>query len=330
MKRIFGLVIFTFWVVLLAWATTFGWRLGRSPSHAVSRDPALEQELKGHVFVLSREIGDRNVFRYDELKRAADYIAGRLRSFGYEPQLQTYSVEGKDFSNIIAVKRGTQKPGEVIIVGAHYDSCLNPGADDNASGVAALLEAAHSFAKKETAKTIKFIAFVNEEPPFFQTEWTGASVYVRAAQENKEDIRAALVLEMVGYFTDKPFSQRYPPLVGVFYPNKGDFLAMVGNFPSFFLVRELSSMFRNTAFPLEPVILPAWAPGVTYSDHYAFWLAGYRAVMFTDTAFYRNPGYHSGADTYETLDYARLTNFTESFNIVLASFAGKNTLQTAR
>src|SRR3990172_8177443 len=161
------------------------------------QDPSLAESLKNHVYVLSHDIGDRNVFSYRMLERSAEYIAGQFASFGYKVEFQEYTFEDKSFKNIIATKKGEQKPGEVIIIGAHYDTCFNVGADDNASGVAALLELARYFAPRSPQRTIKFIAFVNEEPPFFETEWTGSQVYAKAAKAKNENIKAALIFEML-------------------------------------------------------------------------------------------------------------------------------------
>jgi len=143
----------------------------------------LTQRLKKHVYVLSDEIGDRSVFRYQSLKQAENYIVEAFASFGYEPELQEYEVQGKTVNNIIAVKKGATKPEEIIIVGAHYDSCSNPGADDNASGISGLIELARDLKDKPTSRTIKFIAFVNEEPPFFHTENMGSRIYAKVAKK---------------------------------------------------------------------------------------------------------------------------------------------------
>jgi len=195
----------------------------------------------------------------------------------------------------------------VVIVGAHYDSCFNPGADDNASGVAALLELARLVRGEPLGRTVKFIAFTNEEPPIFQTEQMGSHVYARAARARGEDIRAVLVLEMLGYYDDRRGSQQYPPLFGLFYPSQANFISVVSDFGSRRLCRQVSQAFkRASAFPIESVSTFRSIPGVTWSDHWSFWQEGYPAVMVTDTAFLRNPHYHQMSDTWETLDYERM------------------------
>jgi len=278
----------------------------------------LAKELKHHVYKLAHEIGDRSIFQYEKLKQAERYIADQFSSLGYTVELQKYSVLDKTVINIIATKTGLYRPKEIIIVGAHYDTCYNPGADDNASAVSGLIELARLMSDKQANRTIKFIAFVNEEPPFFKTGSMGSSVYVRYIKERMEDIKAVVILEMIGYYTDEPNSQRYPPFFGLFYPNKGNFITVVGNFSSRGLVRKVVSGFKKqTAFPIESVVTFNFIPGVDFSDHWSFWQEGYPAVMITDTAFYRNPNYHSSTDTYETLDYKSLAEVTKGLNAAL-------------
>lgn len=280
--------------------------------------------LKSHVYRLAQEIGERSVFKYEKLNEAAEYITEQFRLYGYDVEFQDYTVLNKTVKNIIAIKTGVKSPDEIIIVAAHYDSCFNPGADDNASGVAALLELASSISGKQIGRSIKFIAFVNEEPPFFKTENMGSLVYAREAKAKGENIGAVLALEMIGYYSDRPNSQRYPPIFGLFYPNKGNFICIVGNFHSRKLVKEIVSTFRrNTQFPIESVVTLAFVPGVDFSDHWSFWQQGYPAVMITDTGFYRNPHYHTNADTYEKLNYKSMAEVVKGLSAVLLELAGR-------
>ncbi len=278
----------------------------------------LSANLEIHVHKLAQEIGDRSIFKYDKLEEAKEYIVKRFKSLGYPVEFQSYNVNAKEVKNIIAIKKGKEKPDQTIIVGAHYDTCFNPGADDNASGIAALLELASLFAKKENNRTIKFIAFVNEEPPFFKTKDMGSRVYTKAAKIKKENIKAALILESVGYYSHKPNSQNYPPLFGLFYPNKGNFICIAGNLLSHALVKGVTSTFKkHTRFPVESFIGPGFIPGVDFSDNWSFWQEGYPAVMITDTAFYRNPHYHTASDTYKTLDYNSISEVVRGLGEVL-------------
>ncbi len=277
----------------------------------------LVERLKDHVYKLAHEIGDRSVFEYEKLKEAEGYITKQFTSFGYKIEFQSYNLYDKTVRNIIAIKKGITKPEEIIILGAHYDSCFNPGADDNASGVSVLLELGRALHSIPTNRSIKFIAFVNEEPPFFKTEDMGSMVYVREARKKKEDIKASLILESVGYYTDNPNSQHYPPLFGLFYPNKGNFIAIVGNFSSRWLVKKVVSSFKEkTEFPIESVVTFGFVPGVDFSDNWSFWKGNFPSIMITDTALYRNPDYHSQSDTYEKLDYEAMAELVKGFSEV--------------
>lgn len=284
----------------------------------VKEDVQLTGRLKHHVYKLAHEIGDRSIFNYDKLAEAADYITQELESFGYDVEFQEYTTSDLIVKNIITTKIGEEKPEEIIIVGAHYDTCFNPGADDNGSAVAGLLELARFMSDKQVNRSIKFIAFVNEEPPFFKSEEMGSRVYVRAAKARGEDIKDVLILESIGYYTDRPHSQQYPLFFGPFYPNKGNFIAIVGDFRSRQLVKKVVSSFKNqNQFPIESIVTFGFVTGVDFSDNWSFWKGGYPAVMITDTAFYRNPNYHSHSDTYETLNYESLAEVVKGLSAVL-------------
>jgi Zn-dependent M28 family amino/carboxypeptidase len=222
--------------------------------------------------------------------------------------VQVYDIDSQKFENITAEMQGSTKPEEIIVIGAHYDSVLNsPGANDNGSGVAALLEIARLMKDLNPGRTVRLVAFANEEPPYFQTEQMGSRVYTRRAKERNENIVAMLSIETIGYYSDKAGSQSYPPLVGSMYPDTGNFIAFIGNLKSRSLVRSCVDAFRRTAdFPSEGAVLPEWAPGVDWSDHWSFWQEGYPAVMVTDTAPFRYPHYHKTTDTPDKLDYDRM------------------------
>lgn len=275
--------------------------------------------LKKHVFELSHNIGERNYWNYQNLNKAAEYIKTRFKEYGYDIELQSYVLDNKEFSNIIAIKKGGNSPEQIIIVGAHYDTVMgSPGADDNASGVAGLLELARLFSKIEINKTIKFIAFVNEEPPFFQSKDMGSRVYAKIAKKNKDKISAMICLEMIGCYNKEPKSQSYPLFLGLFYPDKANFIAFVSNFHSISLLNRFKNAFKkNSIFPLETLVAPNLVSGVDWSDHSSFWKYGYKAIMVTDTAFYRYPYYHSELDTYEKLDYKSMTEVVGGLYYVL-------------
>lgn len=312
--RLFVTAIVTF---ILTMSTMVGWkfwayRKWTPPPQADNTNKHIVMELQRHVKKLSSDIGDRSVFNYKALKAAEDYIIGEFKSYGYKTELQTYMALGKQVSNIIAIKPGISKPSEIIILGAHYDTEGNPGADDNASGVAGLLVTAKLLSQEKFPRTIKFIAFVNEEPPYFFTPDMGSRVYAKKAYENKDDIKGAIILEMIGYYIYKPWKQRYPPLLGPFFPSRGNYIALISNWNSRRFASRIEKSFRSaTGLPLEKAVLPFFVPGVNFSDHSSFWKYGYPAVMFTDTAFYRNHNYHRHTDTWETLDYPAMACFMQ-------------------
>jgi len=299
--------IVTFTVVK---GSTWGWRFVPVYSFRLnSKSDELAKNLEKHVYILSSEIGDRNVItQYTQLNAAKKYISEKLSSWGYMVKFQNYNVYGKEVSNIIAEKASTNPNKEVIIVGAHYDTCYNPGADDNASGVAAILELARWFKDKNTNKNIRFIAFVNEEPPFFHTSIMGSRVYAKKLRADNEKVSAIIIFEMIGRYSNELFSQRYPPFIGFFYPNRANFIAVVGNIKSRNLVKKIKNTFKQkSSFPVAGIAAPNFVNGINFSDHWSFWQEGYQAIMLTDTAFFRSNTYHQQSDTYEKLNYAQMS-----------------------
>ena len=267
-----------------------------------------EVRLREQVTTLAGTIGERNTRRYQALQRAADYISGRFASCGFRVRGQAYTADGMEVRNIVAEIAGTVRPAEIVIIGAHYDSPPgSPGADDNASGVAALLELARRFSHGKPARTLRFVAFTNEEPPYFQTGLMGSRVYASGAKRRNEKIVAMLDLESIGYYSDAPGSQLYPFPFNLFYPDTGNFIGFVGNFGSRSLLRRAIGTFRkSTPFPSEGVSSPEFITGIGWSDHWSFWQEGYPALMVTGTALFRNPHYHQPTDTPDRLDYGRM------------------------
>jgi len=273
-------------------------------------DKELTENLKRHVRVLSGEIGERNFGKHKNLERAADYIRQEFINFGYAPEEQIYHLEGKPYRNIIAAKKGRVSPEREIIVCAHYDSVTgSPGADDNASGVAGLLELARLLYNEELNKTVKFIAFTNEEPPYFMTDVMGSFRYAQEARKRKDKIQGVLCLESIGYYSDKKGSQSYTLGLGLFYPDKGNFISVVSNFSSRNLLSSILKNFKKkSSFPIEGLVGSSFLlPPLAFSDHWSFWKFGYKAVMVTDTAFFRNPYYHMQDDIPEKLNYESMS-----------------------
>lgn len=281
----------------------------RGPLPALtSEQSATRDALRRHVEKLASEIGERNVFKPDKLRAAADYIEGVFTNAGYKVNRQAYTVLRETCYNLEVELKGKSLADEIVVVGGHYDSVSgSPGANDNASGVAAVMELARAWVGRKPARTLRFVAFVNEEPSFFQTETMGSLVYARQCRQRNEKIVAMLSLETVGYYSAAKGSQKYPFPVGLFYPSRGDFIAFVGNRANAGLVRRCVSSFRREAsFPSEGAALPGRLPGIDWSDHWSFWQAGYPGIMVTDTAPFRYPHYHTEQDTPDKLDYERL------------------------
>lgn len=283
----------------------------------------IQDNLRRHVAALAGRIGERNVWRPEALAAAAGYIRKTLEDAGYTVSVQPFASHGLTVSNLEVALPGLAKAEEIIVVGAHYDSVAgSPGANDNASGVAALLELARLLAGTTLSRSVRFVAFANEEAPFFYGEEMGSTVYAARARAHGERIAAMLALETIGYYTDQPASQRYPFPFSFFYPDTGNFIGFVGNLSSRRLVRRAIGAFRAaTAFPSEGVAAPGWMKGVHWSDHWSFWQAGYPAIMVTDTALYRYQHYHAASDTPERLDYAGLARVTGGLAEVIAALA---------
>jgi Zn-dependent M28 family amino/carboxypeptidase len=263
-----------------------------------SEQTQLRDNLRGHVETLAGTIGERNLHRYAALEAAARYISTLFESIGYPPNLQSFSVQGRTVSNIEVVKSGAAKPEEIIVVGAHYDSILgSPGANDNATGVAGVLELARILRPQQLSRSVHLVAFVNEEPPYSYTNAMGSRRYAERAASKGERITAMLSLETIGYYSDEDDSQHYPFPFRHFYPDKGNFIGFVGNLQSRKLVCRAITSFRSHAkFPSEGLAAPGWVTGVGWSDHWSFWKSGYPGIMVTDTALFRYPQYHSSAD----------------------------------
>ena len=272
----------------------------------------LVHALEHHVRVLAEDIGERNVFRPTALRAAAEYITGVWEDRGHNVVAQRYTVRDLECANLEISVSGTAPGDEMVLVGAHYDTVYgSPGADDNASGVAALLEMSRLLWAAKPVRTIRCVAFVNEEAPFFFLGDMGSLVYARAARARGDQIRVMVSLEMLGFYRDEPGTQEYPPLLSRFYPDRGNFLAFVSNLHSRMQLRALVNAFRRVSnFPAEAAALPWWVPGVALSDQSSFWRQGYAGVMVTDTAYLRNPYYHTRADKPDTLDYRRLAAAT--------------------
>ena len=281
------------------------------------------QHLEDHVRVLAAEIGERNDMTYAALDDAATYIDSVLTDIGFDVASQQFDVATQTFRNLEATLPGEGLADEIIVVGGHYDAVEgSPGANDNASGTAAVLELARLLSTERFARTIRFVAFANEEPPFFNTDFMGSRAYAERSARSGENIVAMISLETIGFYSSEPGSQRYPPPFSLFYPDRGDFIGFVGNPASRRLVRRCIRVFRQKAhYPSQGVAAPSWIPGVNWSDHASFWLHGYQAIMISDTAPFRYPHYHTKEDTADKLDYSRMARVVIGVAHVLRELA---------
>jgi Zn-dependent M28 family amino/carboxypeptidase len=281
------------------------------------------ERLRADVEMLAGYIGERHIWRPEALARAAEFIRMALAEAGYVPGAQPFEVRGVPVQNIEAIARGADADAEVVVVGAHYDTIGgSPGANDNGTGIASVLELARRFAGQALPRTIRFVAFTNEEPPFFQSEEMGSLVYARAARQRGDRITGMLSLETMGYYSDEPGSQQYPDPLGRFFPDVGNFIGVVGNPESAGLVEQIHAAFTaHTAFPIQAAPMPGELPGAGWSDHWSFWQAGYPAVMVTDTAPFRYPWYHTAEDTPDKVDFTKLALVVDGLEAVVRALA---------
>jgi len=316
-------VIVAFGLLLLLALATAGaayWMMLQMPGASYQGTPApldtegraLRDRLQEHVRMLADEIGERNYWQPEAKQAAADYIDHTLREAGHEPIRHPVPTRDQAFHNIEVRLPGDALPSQIFVIGAHYDTVRgSPGADDNASGVAVLLELARLLRDAELDQSLHLVAFVNEEEPFFGTAAMGSLRYAHAARGRGDDIVGMISLEMLGYYSDEPGSQSYPPLLGHFYPERGNFVAVVGSLSARALVRQALEAFREHAdVPSEGLAAPELLRDVLRSDHWAFQQMGYPAIMLTDTANFRNPHYHGPGDTPDRLDYETMTRVT--------------------
>lgn len=296
------------------------------PPKLTEKQLSLRGRLRDHVETLAGTIGERNLGRYpDRLDRAADYIEEQFRMIGYKPHRQTFKVKGHKVSNIYVQKGSADDDRSRIVVGAHYDSIEgSPGANDNATGVAAVLELARSFRGSALKRPVDFVAFVNEEPPYFTTEQMGSARYARRLNRREAPVKTMISLETIGYYSDQPGSQRYPFPMNYFYPDRGNFIGFVGSIWYRQAVKEGIEAFRaNALVPSQGIAAPQFVPGVSWSDHRSFWQYGYPAFMITDTALYRYPHYHQPTDTPSRVDYEKLTRVVTGMGSVVQNLQGE-------
>lgn len=270
--------------------------------------PVDAARLEAHVRMLSETLGPRDEGHPENLDRVAAYLRKEFEGAkAVAVSEQPFQSRGRTYRNVIASFGPRTK--ELIVVGAHYDTAGPlPGADDNASGVAGLIELAHLLGRTAPAMRVDLVAFTLEEPPYFRSQLMGSAVHASSLKARGEVVRAMISLEMIGYFSDQADSQHYPvSLLKAFYPSSGNFITVVGKLGQGLALRRVKkAMINATPLPVYSINAPRAIPGVDFSDHLNYWNEGYDAFMITDTAFYRNPNYHTFEDTPDTLDYKRM------------------------
>lgn len=284
----------------------------------------IQRALERHVRKLATDIGERHIWRPAALAAAATYIEAEFSKSGYDVVPQVFTEQDEEVRNLEVEIPGHELAGDIIVVGAHYDSVPDcPGANDNGSAVAALLELARLLAGEKPPRTLRFVAFVDEEPPFFHTDSMGSSHYARRCKERGENIVGMISLETIGFYSDAEGSQHYPFPFSAFYPTQGNFIGFVGNTASGDLVRQCIASFRShTKFPSEGIAAPGWIQGIDWSDQRSFWQEGYPALMITDTAPFRYAYYHTPEDTAEKIDFARTARVVAGIHRMMLELAG--------
>jgi Peptidase family M28 len=279
----------------------------------------LAANLKTHIAAIGAR--EHNIDHYDELEKVASYIERVLVGYGYKPVPQRFPVRGKDVRNIEATIEAAKPDAETIVVGAHYDSAIGtPGANDNATGTAAVLELARLLSPLggNRGKRIRLVLFVNEELPYFGTNDMGSLQYAKKLAERSERVTAMYSLETLGYYSDAAGSQKYPAPFGLVLPNRGDFISFVGMLGSRPLLQDAMRSFRShTPFPTIGGVSPGFIPGIAWSDHWAFAQHGFQALMITDTALFRYPHYHRSTDTPDKIDNERLARVVKGIERVV-------------
>ena len=290
-----------------------------SVESSINVDPA---RLEAHVRMLSETLFPRSAGNSEDLDRTADYIRQEFKRTSASVLDQPFEADRFTFRNIVA--HFGPETEDRIIVGAHYDTCgEQPGADDNASGIAGLIELAGLLGNTTLKTHVELVAFSLEEPPYFASSEMGSAVHASSLRQQNRRVRLMISLEMIGYFSDAEGSQEFPvPLLGLFYPRQGNFIAVVGNMDQIRAVRRTKeAMQKGSRLPVYSINAPALTPGIDFSDHRNYWREGYDAVMITDTAFYRNKNYHTGGDIPSTLDYKQMAMVVQGVYASIRAFA---------
>ncbi len=272
--------------------------------------PVQKERLYNDVKVLTEITPARNSRNIASLNKAADYIYDEFAKLDTQPSRQKYQADGQEYQNVLC--SFGPEAGPRIIVGAHYDVCGDqPGADDNASAVAGLLEMARlvSELKPDLKYRVDFVAYSLEEPPYFRTQYMGSAIHAESLVKNNIDVKLMICLEMIGYFSEEEGSQEYPiSFLKLLYPKKGNFIAVIGKLGQGSAVRKIKRYMKKTAaIDVRSINAPKALPGIDFSDHQNYWKHGWDAVMINNTSFYRNKNYHEVTDDIHSLDFDKMT-----------------------
>jgi Peptidase family M28 len=314
--------------LVLALAVAYGWYGLSQPLWspvpvAAGTHVAKAASLERHVRVLSTEFADRSFEKPARLNGAAKYVEAQLVALGLQVERQAFKAEGDNYRNLV-VRLGPDTP-EVVVIGAHYDVAgEQPGADDNASGVAGLIELARLLQGAKLAHRVELVAYTNEEPPFFRTPHMGSAIHAKALKASGKQARLMLSLECIGYFSDAPGSQTHPVrLLNAVYPTVGNFIALVGYYEDGPVARRVkTAMMTATDLSVHSINAPGFLVGIDFSDHLNYANEGFVGMMVTDTAFYRNKAYHTPQDTFDRLDYVRMGKVVDGVYRAVMAEAG--------
>lgn len=311
---------------------------GENPSQGADEQDRLARQLSDDVHYLCQQIGQRNMFTAESMYRTTEWITSRLRAAGYEPQRQTYELSGASVpsggwhpggvataENLSVELTGSNSGAPMLIIGAHYDSVAgSPGANDNGSAVATLLALAERMTGRPGRRTIRFVFFANEEPPFFLSEDMGSYAYARRLKDRGEQVEGMVALDGLGCYSDEPGSQQYPaPGLGWMYPDRANFIGMVTRLGDRSWLNRFHGAFERAGeIDSYAAALPSMVPGVYWSDHWSFWQYGFSGLLVTDTLPFRDQWYHSPGDTPERLDYRRMAQVALGLQAALRELAG--------
>lgn len=291
---------------------------------------AAAARIEQRVRHLATDIGERHaVGRDKELERAANWIAAEFETAGWPVRWETFEVPVGDrtarVANVVAERAGRTRPEEIVLVGAHYDTAPGtPGANDNASGVAALLELAYRWRELDSDRTLRLVAFTNEEPPFFMTGYMGSEVHAAGVMARRERVLLMMSLETIGGFLYESGTQMYPsPLFHLMFPDRGHFIALVGGVRSAAMLRSVAAaMRRATDVPVRWASVPLWVSGAAWSDHWPLARRGIPAFMVTDTAPFRYRWYHEPEDLPEHLHYNEMAAVVDGVEAAVRAHVG--------